>query len=79
MVNITFDTLELSRKLESAGFSKDQAAGAARALSDTIGESVVTRDYLDLKLAEMKAETLKWLFGLLLGQAALIGALIKLL
>ena len=79
MASIAFDTLELSKKLEEAGFSKDQATGAARALSDTFGDSIVTRDYLDLRLAELKADTLKWLFGLLLGQAALIGALIKLL
>ena len=35
----------------------------ASALSDTIGETVVSREYLDLRLAELKAEILKWMFG----------------
>ena len=26
-------------------------------------EAVVTREYLDLRLAELKAEILKWMFG----------------
>jgi hypothetical protein len=49
----------------------------ANAIAETIAESVVTRDYLDLRLGEVRAEigalrgemlslnadTLKWIFG----------------
>jgi hypothetical protein len=35
----------------------------ASAFSDTIGETVVTREYLDLRLAELKTEILKWMLG----------------
>jgi hypothetical protein len=34
----TFDTLKLARKLEAAGFSPEQAAGASAALAETLGE-----------------------------------------
>ncbi|OFX07555.1 MAG: hypothetical protein A2516_04780 [Alphaproteobacteria bacterium RIFOXYD12_FULL_60_8] len=76
---VAFDTLKLSQKLEAAGFSSSQAQNTAAALSETIGETVVTTEHLDMRLAELKTDILKWLFGLLLGQAAVIAALVKLL
>jgi hypothetical protein len=112
MATIAFDTLKLARRLEAAGFGRDQAADTAQALAETIGEAVVTRDYLDQRLgvteanldqrlavaeagldrrlgvaeanlkaaiAESRSELLKWVIGLLLGQTAIIAALVKLL
>lgn len=90
MATIAFDTLKLARRLESAGYSREQAADTAEALSETIGEAVVTRDHLDQRLAAIEAnlkaaladsrsELLKWTVGLLLGQTAIIAALVKLL
>lgn len=38
-----------------------------------------TRDHLDKGLAELKAETIKWMAGMLIAQAALIATLVKLL
>lgn len=35
----------------------------ASAISDAIIDTVVTREYLDLRIAELKAEMLKWMFG----------------
>ena len=35
----------------------------ASAFSDTIGETVVSREYLDLRLTELKAEILKWMLS----------------
>jgi hypothetical protein len=49
--------------LESAGVPLKQAQDMASAFSDTIGETVVTREYLDLRLAELKTEILKWMLG----------------
>ncbi len=40
---------------------------------------ILANAYLDMRLAKLKADILKWLFGLLLGQAALIAALVELL
>ena len=63
MSPVAFDTLKLAQRLESAGVPPKQAQDMASAFSDTIGETVVTREYLDLRLAELKAEMLKWMLG----------------
>ena len=87
---VTFDTLRLSKDLEAAGFTSEQASGVAEALAKTMSDSVVTQSYLDLRLAEVRAELkgdilaaktdiLKWVFAALMGQAAIIAALVKLL
>jgi hypothetical protein len=73
---VAFDTLKLAQRLEAAGFAPKQAQDVAGALAETIGDAVVTREYLDLRLseirtlmatkidvAEAKGEVLKWMFG----------------
>jgi hypothetical protein len=55
MSPVAFDTLKLAQRLEAAGLPPRQAQDVASALSDTIGEVVVTREYLDLRLGEMRA------------------------
>ncbi len=79
MSAVNFDTLEVSQNLEAAGFTPEQASGVARVLAKTVSDSVVTPNYLDLRLAELKADILKWMFGALLAQTAIIAALVKLL
>ena len=101
MSAVAFDTLEVSQNLEAAGFTPGQASGVAQVLAKTMGDSVVTQGYLDLRLAELKADVLKhnaelkaelkgdilaaktdilkWVFAALMGQAAIIAALVKLL
>jgi hypothetical protein len=56
MSPVAFDTLKLAQRLEAAGLPPRQAQDVASALSDTIGEVVVTREYLDLRLGELRAE-----------------------
>ena len=56
MSPVAFDTLELARRLEGAGLPPQQAQDVARALAETIGEAVVTRDYLDLRLGRVRSE-----------------------
>ncbi len=56
MSPVAFDTLKLAQRLEAAGLPPRQAPDVASALSDTIGEVVVTREYLDLCLGELRAE-----------------------
>lgn len=60
---VAFDTLKLAERLEAAGMPASQARDTAAALAETIGENVVTREYLDLRLAETKADLMKWMFG----------------
>ena len=49
-MNITFDTLEATRKLRDAGFDEKQAETVVRVLSDA-QSSLVTREYFDAKFA----------------------------
>ncbi len=79
MGNVAFDTLKLARRLAAAGVPTSQAEATAEALGETIGEAVVSRDHLDLRLAELRNDLTKWMIGLLLGQTAIISALVKLL
>jgi hypothetical protein len=73
-MTVAFDTPKLAQRLEAAGFPAGQAQQMASALGETIGDAVVTREFLDLRLAEMrtslardiaegKAEILKWMIG----------------
>ena len=43
MTAVAFDTLKLARRLESAGFTHDQADGAAAALAETFSAEIATR------------------------------------
>ena len=86
MATITFDTLRFSKRLEAAGFTPQQAEAVAEAFKEATSEELVTKSYLDARLAELKAEIragqidlVKWIAGLMLAQAALIAALVKLL
>jgi hypothetical protein len=55
MTSVAFDTLKLARRLEAAGLPPKQAQDVASAISDTIGEAIVTREFLDLRLGELRA------------------------
>jgi len=65
MAIVAFDILKLAPKLEAAGFSSTQAQGASEALSETMGDEMVTKTYLREELAPIKAEItiLKWMSG----------------
>ena len=81
-----FDTLQYVKKLEEAGVPTRQAEVQAETLAEFFeGEVATKRDLkelemtLTLKIAESKSETVKWVAGLLLAQAAVIATLVKLL
>lgn len=88
---VAFDTLKLAQRLEAAGLPGRQAREIASALAETIGDAVVTREYLDLrlgeatarleaKIAESRAEILKWMFGAVgLQTLAILGGVAALL
>jgi hypothetical protein len=90
MTAVTFDTLKFAKKLEAAGFPQAQAEAVSDAFREASSEELVTRDYLDSRLEvtkvylesrieAAKSETIKWVAGLMIAQAALIAALVKLL
>ncbi len=84
MSTIAFDTLKFVRKLKEAGFEEKQAEAVADAFRDAQSEGQpITREYFDIRLkAEIdasKADMIKWIAGLLLAQAGLVAALVKIL
>ena len=82
MASLTFDTLKFAEKLIAAGVPDAQAKAEAAALSEVLElnlKDVVTKEYLDYKLAEQKADLIKWVVGLALAQSGLlVGILLKL-
>jgi hypothetical protein len=56
-MTVAFDTLKLVDRLEAAGMSPQQAKGVAAALAETATANLVTREYLDPRLGELRAET----------------------
>ena len=85
MGSTTFDSLAYSKKLKGAGFSEQQAETLASTQAELIEERLATkrdlREFelrLEARLAQLKAELIKWVLGLSGAQAALIIAVIKL-
>jgi len=86
---VAFDTLELTETLKLSGFTDDQAKGITGALKqaqDVHLETLATKqDIKDLSakmgadLSNAKYDMIKWISGLLLAQAGLVAALVKLL
>ena len=65
MATITFDSLKLSDKLKSAGFSADQAEAVVRVISEA-QDDLITKKDLEISLAPLKSDllVLKWAVGL---------------
>lgn len=79
MSTITFDTLKFVETLVAAGLPTSQAKAIAEAFRDATGTELVTRDFLKAELEASKNDMIKWVAGMLIAQAALIAALVKLL
>jgi len=80
MSTLTFDTLKFANQLKAAGVPADHAEAEAKALSEVfetnLSELATNKD-MDIKLANMKFELLKWMIGLLIAQTGLLLALLK--
>jgi multidrug efflux pump subunit AcrA (membrane-fusion protein) len=81
------------KRLESAGFSSNQAETITELIKETqirafeeIGENLATqaelqqvKSELEQKIAQTKIDLIKWMVTLLLAQTGIIAALVKLL
>lgn len=74
-----FDTHKFIQTLRRSNMDEAQAEAIAEAFRDAIGEEIVTKDYLRAEIESAKGDLIKWIAGLLLAQAALVAALVKLL
>jgi UDP:flavonoid glycosyltransferase YjiC (YdhE family) len=94
MAAVTFDTLKFVETLQSAGVPEVQAKAFARAFAEAQREAdVATKGDIGLlrqeiagvaeplrrEIADAKTDIIKWMAGLLIAQAAVIAALVKLL
>jgi hypothetical protein len=61
---VAFDTLKLARRLEGAGFTRDQATGAAEALAETFSGELATKADIGELRATTKAELTEMRAGL---------------
>jgi hypothetical protein len=84
MTAIVFDTLAYAEKLEAAGFTPQQAKGQAHALREIIDDQIATKQDLAAldasvatKIAETRAELIKWYVGTMFAMTGLIVGLIK--
>lgn len=85
MATITFDSLKLSDKLKTAGFSADQAETVVRVIAEA-QDDLVTKKDLETTMAPIKTDLIvlkteiaqvKWMLGFVM--AGLIAILAKLL
>jgi hypothetical protein len=74
-----FDTHRFIQTLRHANLDEARAQANAEAFRDAIGEEIVTKDYLGAETKTAKGDLIKWIAGLLLAQAVLVAALVKLL
>jgi hypothetical protein len=89
MASVTFDTHRYISRLRQGGILRAQPDALASALADALAsatDTLVERNYLDAKLADlrvemhaMKADIIKWMAVLLILQAGVVAALVKLL
>jgi DNA-binding transcriptional MerR regulator len=91
MTTAALDTLRIAKRLRDAGFSEAQAESVTDAVREAAdSQDLVTKAQLDAALgslkaelkaeiAEVKSEIIKWMFGAMLAQGALVVTLVKLL
>lgn len=82
MSSLTFDTLKFANRLKEAGVPAAHAEAEAAALADVFEadlSSLVTKNDLAIAVAELKAEILKWVIGLIgLQTITIISVMLKL-
>lgn len=87
MATITFDTHKFVKTLQDAGFEPKQAEAVSKAVLAIHNEAEVTTKQdlrelelkLDAKITDIKDDLVKWIAGMMLAQAGVIAALVKLL
>ncbi|MEW6556520.1 MAG: DUF1640 domain-containing protein [Elusimicrobiota bacterium] len=79
MMNTAVDTLKIFERLKKADLTEKAAKEIAETFKETIEDQLITKVYLDQRLAELKTEIIKWVAGMLVAQAAIVATLVKLL
>lgn len=72
-------SLQLYERFRAANLDERAASEIAEALREITENNLVTRQYLDIRLAELKADIIKWVACMFVAQAAVIAVLVKLI
>jgi hypothetical protein len=85
-MEIIIDTLKIYERLKAADLPEKASKEIAEVFRETIEERLATKQDLkelekqiELKISEAKVDLIKWVAGMLVAQAAVITALVKLL
>ena len=84
---LTVDTHKFVRTLKDAGVPETQAEAFSEAFKEAQGEAEIATKQdlrevelrLEAKISDIKYDLVKWIAGMLLAQAGLVAALVKLL
>lgn len=77
---VPFDTLKLADRLQSGGFTAEQAKAAAIALADAMGGAdLVTKEYLDSRLNDLEQRITIKMGSMMVIAIGAVAALVKLL
>ena len=79
VATISIDTLKIFERLKSADLSEKASREIAEVIRDVTETNLVTKYDLELSQEKQKAELVKWVAGLMVAQAAVVVALVKLL
>lgn len=93
MTATTFDTLKFVKRLKAAGVPEEQAEVHAETFAQIIEDRIATKQdiiqieqnikeleiSLKREIEASKVDTIKWVAGMLVAQAAIVATLIKLL
>jgi hypothetical protein len=86
MTALAIDTLRYMKRLKAAGFTEEQAEVQAEALAEAIRDTLVTKiDLVDtetrlrLEIRDLHTNLIRWLVPLMIGQTAIVAAMVKLL
>lgn len=74
-----FNMVAFMDALVEGGFSEQQSRALATAMFQLIDTHLVTKDYLDMRLAQLKSEMIQWMVGLMVVQSGVTAVLFKLL
>ena len=79
MTTISFDTHEFVKKLQSVGFTQEQAEVFASEHRRIIEDSLVTKDHLDMRLRELEYRLIIKMGAMMMAAVLAIAALVKFL
>ena len=74
-----FDSLIYARKMEAAGFTRQQAEAQADALREIVNERLATRDIFEMRIRELEYSLIIKLGSMIVGAVAVIAALLTIM